>query len=69
MALNMNKILIYRAPFLNLKIRWVKRNNMSSMLGKRAGKILIESKILPFSNSMNALCVPHPGHSVPRNFT
>jgi hypothetical protein len=56
------------APFLNLKIRWKIRNRKINMVGSKAGYILMLSQRFPFSNSINALCIPHPGHSMPRYF-
>lgn len=62
-----NKNFSIAAPHCNLKIKWIIKNIIINMLGRSAGYNVSESRIFPLSISMNDLCIPHPGHSIPSN--
>jgi hypothetical protein len=39
-----------------------------AIIGISAGKIEMLSRILPLRSSIKDVCIPQPGHSIPRNF-
>jgi len=64
----MNKYFRYVPPFLNLKIRCTNKKPIIIIVGIKAGYKMILSQRFPFNNSINDLCMPHPGHSMPKYF-
>ena len=68
MVANIKEIFNKKEPFLNLKIKCNINKINIKIIGKSAGNILMLSMMLPFNNSIKALCIPQPGHSIPRYF-
>ena len=67
-AVKINEIFKTKAPFSNLKIRWRIRKESKKKVGSNAGYTFRLSIKFPFNNSINALCIPQPGHSIPKYF-
>jgi len=53
------------SPYLNLNFKNNIRYSIINIRGRRGGYEIKLSFRLPFSNSMMAVCVPQPGHSIP----
>ncbi|MEI6124130.1 MAG: hypothetical protein WCQ95_10955 [Bacteroidota bacterium] len=67
MALIINVIFKIVIPFLNLNIKKAIKYKIINIIGASGGHALKLSAKLPFKSSISALCVPHPGHSMPKN--
>lgn len=67
-VVKINIYLINKPPFSNLKIRCNTKKINMKIIGNNAGNNLKLSTKLPFNSSTNALCIPHPGHSIPKYF-
>lgn len=65
-ALIIKAIFKIAKPFLNLNIKNNTRYTSMNITGSNAGQAFRLSKILPLSSPIIALCVPHPGHSMPK---
>jgi hypothetical protein len=63
-AHNINKIVRFLAPCLNLKMRCDSKYKNRKSIGKAAGYTLKLRSHSPFINKMMPLCKPQPGQSI-----